>query len=197
MISSIVLAAGMSSRMGRPKALLDWGGEPLVNYQVKQLIEAGVDEVVVVLGYRADDISREMRPVPCRTMLNARYQMGRAGSLRIGAKAVNRDADTIVIVNVDQPCPAEVSRQLIDAHQSDEWLATRPVFDDGHGGHPVVVSGRLRGELMEAKDETGGLRGVLQNHPDEVQSVPGDERCRVDLDTPEDYERARPRAASV
>ncbi|MYK25863.1 MAG: NTP transferase domain-containing protein, partial [Dehalococcoidia bacterium] len=50
MISSILLAAGMSTRMGQPKALLDWGGEPLICYQIRQLQEAGVDEVVVVLG---------------------------------------------------------------------------------------------------------------------------------------------------
>src|SRR5688572_3577180 len=92
-ISSIVLAAGQSTRMGQPKALLDWGGEPLIAYQVKQLKEAGVDEVVVVLGYRSDDIHRKIGSLPCRVMLNARYQMGKANSLRIGAKAVDRDAD--------------------------------------------------------------------------------------------------------
>ncbi|MBK7725004.1 MAG: NTP transferase domain-containing protein [Dehalococcoidia bacterium] len=58
MISGIILAAGTSTRMGRPKALLDWGGQPLVCYQVRQLQEAGCDEVIVVLGHKADNISR-------------------------------------------------------------------------------------------------------------------------------------------
>src|SRR5437660_3614492 len=101
MISSIVLAAGMSNRMGEPKALLDWGGEELVNWQVRQLKEAGVDEVIVVIGHMADPIRRRMKRADCRVMLNPRYQMGRAGSLRIGAKAVNRDTEAILIINVD------------------------------------------------------------------------------------------------
>ncbi len=196
MISSIVLAAGLSSRMGQPKALLDWGGEPLVNYQVKQLLEAGVDEVVVVLGYRADEVSRVIRHVPCRPMLNARYQMGRAGSLRVGAKAVNRDADTIVIVNVDQPRPATFIKSLLDAHASGDWLATRPVHD-GHGGHPIIVSGKLRGELLAAQDESDGLRGVLRAHADQVQDVPGGDEAHLDINTPDDYEQARPQTASA
>lgn len=191
MISSIVLAAGLSTRMGETKALLDWGGKPLINYQIEQLLEGGVDEVVVVLGHRADTISREIRRLKCRTMLNPRYHMGRAGSLRIGAKAVNRDADTIVIVNVDQPRSAAFVRGLLDAHASGDYLATQPEYE-GHGGHPVVVSGKLRAELMGASDEGDGLRGVLERHRDETQNVPSTSEARLDLNTPEDYKRARP-----
>ena len=66
MISGILLAAGMSTRMGEPKALLDWGGEPLARYQIRQLREAGADEVIVVLGHRGDDIHRELRGLEYR-----------------------------------------------------------------------------------------------------------------------------------
>jgi molybdenum cofactor cytidylyltransferase len=191
MISSIILAAGMSKRMGTPKALLDWGGEPLVSYQVRQLREAGVDEVVVVLGHQADEIHRGMRRADCRVMLNPRYQMGRAGSLRIGAKAANRDADAIVIMNVDQPRPADFLRQLISAHQQ-ESAATLPTSGGQHG-HPVVVSGRLRNELMEARDENEGLRGVLHAHEGELAEVLCDDLCQVDINTPDDYEAAKQR----
>jgi molybdenum cofactor cytidylyltransferase len=189
MISSIVLAAGMSTRMGKPKALLDWGGEPLICYQVSQLREAGCDEVIVVLGHRADDIQRKMKTANCRVMLNARFFAGRAGSLRIGAKAVNRDAEAIVITSVDQPRPAEFLRKLIEAHQASA-AATRPV-KDGHHGHPVVVSGRLREELMAATDETEGLLGVLRAHASELAEVATDDLLALDLNTPDDYEAAR------
>lgn len=192
MISSIVLAAGMSTRMGEPKALLDWGGQPLICYQVEQLREAGVDEVIVVLGHRADDIQRCMKTAKCRVMLNARFQHGRAGSLRIGAKAVNRDAEAIVVMNVDQPRPASFIKQLIAAHRP-ECAATQPVHA-GHHGHPVVVAGRLRPELMEASDELGGLIGVLKAHPGELAEWPcDDDLCHLDLNTPGDYEEARRR----
>ncbi|MGE5594896.1 MAG: nucleotidyltransferase family protein [Hyphomicrobiales bacterium] len=190
MISSILLAAGMSTRMnGQPKALLDWGGQPLIRYQVQQLLDAGVDEVIVVLGYRADEIHRTIRHMDCRVMVNPRFHGGRAGSLRIGAKAVNRDADAIVIVNVDQPRPASLIRRLIEGHDPAK-AATRPVFDGRHG-HPVIVSGRLRQELMEARDEDDGLRGVLHRHEAEIADLPAEEDCGVDVNTPEEYEAAR------
>lgn len=174
--------------MGEPKQLLDWGGQPLIAYQVNALKEAGVDEVIVVLGYRSDDIHRRMKGLPCRVMNNARYQMGRAGSLRIGAKAVNRDAEAIVILNVDQPRPATLIRALLDAHDS-KYAATRPSHD-GHSGHPVVVSGWLRDELLLATEEGDGLRGILRARPAGIQAMPAGRECLLDVNTPDEYHEA-------
>jgi len=188
MISSIVLAAGVSSRMGRPKALLDWGGKPLVVHQVEQLREAGVDEVIVVLGHRTDEIRRRLKDADCRVMSNPAYHAGRARSLQLGARAVNRDADAIVVVNVDQPRPASFYRDLIAAHQP-EAAATRPEFD-GHHGHPVIVAGRLRSEMMAATEEKQGLAGVLREHLGELASFPSTDLCLLDVNTPDDYARA-------
>lgn len=188
MISSILLAAGMSTRMGEPKALLDWGGEPLIKYQIRQLQEAGVDEVVVVLGYRADEIHRKLHGMTYRSVLNPVYQLGRAGSLRAGAKAVDREATAIVLLNVDQPRPAGLIRSVIEAH-TPAASATRPECGDRHG-HPVVLAGRLRGELLAATEDDQGLRGVLQAHLKDIVNVPSDERCLLDLNTPDEYEAA-------
>jgi CTP:molybdopterin cytidylyltransferase MocA len=188
MKSSIVLAAGMSTRMGQPKALLDWGGQPLVCYQVEQLRAAGVDEVIVVLGFRSDDIHRQMKAADCRVMLNPLFHGGRAGSLRIGAKAVNRDAESIAILNVDQPRPASLIRQVLDAH-TQEYIATRPGYE-GHHGHPVVVSGALRPDLLTVTDENDGLRGILRARIREVQEVQGTAECLLDFNTPEEYQAA-------
>lgn len=188
MIAGILLAAGMSTRMGEPKALLDWGGEPLVRYQVRQLREAGADEVVVVLGHRGDDVHREMRGLDCRTVLNATYQLGRAGSLRAGAKAVSREAETIVVLNVDQPRAAALIRAVIEA-RTPEAAAARPAHGGRHG-HPVALAGRLRGELLEASEEDGGLRGVLAAHADVIVDAPAGEECLLDLNTRAEYEAA-------
>lgn len=188
MISSILLAAGASERMGQPKALLDWGGEPLICWEVRQLREAGADEVIVVLGHRSDEVRRHLAHSDCRVMNNPRHQMGRAGSLRIGAKAVNRDADAILIQNVDQPRPASFLRALLQAHRP-ESAATRPCVNGRHG-HPIVVGGALRAELMVATDETEGLRGVLRAHTTEVADTPADELCQLDINTPDEYRAA-------
>ena len=190
-ISGIILAAGLSSRMGQPKALLDWGGEPLVCYQVAQMREAGCDEIIVVLGHKADDVSRQMRTTQCRTMLNPRYQHGRAGSLRIGAKAANRDADAILISDIDSPRPASFLKALIEGHRP-ECAVTRPVHN-GHRGHPILVSGRLREELMQASDEAEGLHGVLRAHANEAGEVDAGDLLDLGFNTREEYEAARER----
>ena len=104
-----------------------------------------------------------------------------------------RDADTIVVLNVDQPRPAALIRELLDAHQP-SFAVTRPEHD-GHGGHPVVVSGWLRDEMLQATDEDQGLRGILRRHMDAVQRVPAGPDCLVDLNTVEDYREARAAAS--
>lgn len=191
MISSIVLAAGLSTRMGRPKALLDWGGQPLVAYHVQQLREAGADEVIVVLGYRADEIHRRMKGLPCRVMVNARYQMGRSGSLRIGAKAASRDADAIIVTSIDQPRPAEFLKRLVAAFNP-ERAGARPVHEGRHG-HPVVLSGRLREELMNVDEDSEGLLAVIRAHASQLDEIETDGLLTVDINTPGDYEAARRR----
>ena len=191
MISAIILAAGMSTRMGETKALLDWGGEPLVCYQVHQMQEAGCDEVIVVLGHRADDVSRHMKTLTCRTMLNALFQHGRAGSLRIGAKAANRDADAILVADIDSPRPAAFLKALVEGHLPENAI-TRPVHN-GARGHPVVVAGRLREELMAVTDATEGLHAVLRAHAGEVGEVDAGDLLDLGFNTPEEYKAARKR----
>ncbi|GIW19221.1 MAG: hypothetical protein KatS3mg064_2378 [Tepidiforma sp.] len=191
MNSAIILAAGISQRMGTLKPLLDWGGQPLIRYELEQLWEAGADEVIVVLGYRADDVSRQLRGIPCRIMFNPRFQLGRAGSLRIGAKAANRDADRILIEDVDQPRPAAFLRALYEGHPADADY-TVPVHAGKHG-HPVVVAGRLREELMHADDATEGLRGILRAHESLHAEVDAGDLLDLTFNTPEEYQAARDR----
>ena len=191
MLSSIVLAAGFSSRMGRPKALLNWGGDPLIAYHIRQLHEAGADEVIVVLGHRGDEVQRGMRgrSLDCRVMFNSRFQLGRASSLRIGAKAVSRDADAIVITSVDQPRPADFVRNLAVAYQPDR-AGIRPVHN-GHHGHPIVLAGSLREELMAATEESDGLLAVVRAHETELDELPtNDDLLSLDINTPDDYQAA-------
>ena len=191
MISAIVLAAGYSTRMGQLKALLDWGGESLVSYQVRQLREAGVDEVIVVLGHRSDEIRRTMKDVDCRVMVNPRAMMGRSGSLRIGAKAVSRDADAIVVINVDQPRPAAFLKPLIAAFDPAK-AGVRPVRGGKHG-HPVVLAGRLRGELMQVDEEHEGMLAVIREHASEIADIETDDLLHLDMNTPEEYAAAKSR----
>lgn len=189
MISGILMAAGQSTRMGTPKALLDWGGESLVRYQIRQLQEAGADEVIVVVGFGSDEIHRDLRGLGARVVLNPRYQLGRAGSLQVAAKAVDRATDAIIILNVDQPRPADLIR-MVAVEVTDAVEVAQPT-DGKSRGHPVVVAGSLREELIAASDDGEGLRGILDAHREHAKYVDSDEACLLDINTPDEYEAAK------
>ena len=175
--------------MGSPKALLPWGKVTLIEYQFRQLSEAGVDEIVVVLGHATDEI-RERVPDTARVVVNLHFQEGRATSLRAGALALSDDADPIVVLNVDQPRPGDLISRLIKAAVTNGALINRPVFGKEHG-HPIVLAGSLLDELRRVEEESQGLLGVVNAHRDEMQDIDlGDERVLVDFNTPEEYEKA-------
>jgi CTP:molybdopterin cytidylyltransferase MocA len=179
--------------MGRPKAVLDWGGVPLIHYQVRELLEA-LCEVIVVLGHAADEI-RPHVPPEARIVVNEGYREGRASSLRTGAVALPDDADTIVVLNVDQPRPRQVIEALTAAHRAGDAFKTQPVITrpihQGQHGHPLVVSGALLPELRVASEEAQGLRGVVEAHSDAIREVELDSRIvLLDLNTADDYQRA-------
>ena len=207
--AAIILAAGESSRMGRPKALLPWvdatDGEPslLIDYQVRELAAAGVDDIVVVLGHEAAEL-RPHVPPEARVAVNEAYREGRASSLRAGAAALPDDAGPIAVLGVDQPRPRRVHERVIAACSGPRALIALPVFE-GKRGHPAVLAGELLGELRTATEEARGLRGVIAAHEDEVREVafmltPHESALgepdltsmvvRVDINTPEDYEQA-------
>ncbi len=188
---AIVLAAGASTRMGRPKALLPWQGATLLAHQLEQLRRAGIEErIVVVGGSEAAAIADEARRAGAAVAVNERWREGRASSLRAGAAAVPDDADPIVVVSVDQPRPASIIRALLAAYGRRPAAAVVPVHD-GSRGHPTLVAGRLLAELRAVCDQDRGLRAVLERHADDVTEAPVDaDVIHLDLNTPEDYEAA-------
>jgi molybdenum cofactor cytidylyltransferase len=187
---AILLAAGESSRMGRPKPLLDWDGITLLQWQVGRLHEAGVQEVVVVLGARAAEIEPSARSSGARVVINREFASGRASSLRAGAAAVSGDAGWIVVLSVDQPRPAWVTRRLLAEAQRSGALVAAPRHK-GRGGHPVVLAGALLPEVLTAAEETEGLRAIVRRHADSTLAVEFANSCViVDLNTPAEYEAA-------
>ena len=113
-ISAILLAAGESTRMRQQKALLLWQGTTLIQYQVSSLLEAGVSQVVVVLGYRAERLRSLLEDTPgVQTVLNLRYRTGKSSSVRAGVRQVPLDASGVLVLSVDQPRSPELVRQVI------------------------------------------------------------------------------------
>jgi molybdenum cofactor cytidylyltransferase len=190
-IAAIVLAAGASTRMGRQKLTLPMaGGRPLVRLAVEQVLAAGLDEVVVVVGGDADAVAGALATLPVRVVVNPRYAEGQSTSLRAGLDALRPGTDAAVVALGDQPLPdPDVIRRLVAAFRTTGRPIAAPVYRDGRG-NPVLFGAALFGELRGVTGDQGG-RGVITRDPARVVEVPVDMAMPADIDTPQDYEAAR------
>ncbi|MBI4300009.1 MAG: nucleotidyltransferase family protein [Chloroflexi bacterium] len=190
-ISCILLAAGESTRMGSPKPLLPWPGGNLIQYHLRELTAAGADQIVVVLGHEAERVLPYVKGEGIRAAVNERYKEGRATSLRAGASAISNAPYTILVLSVDQPRPRAIIEAVLRAHQAGDALITIPTYC-GRRGHPPAFDGSLLSELASVTDETLGLRAVMQRHAPDIREVAvGSPFVLLDINTPQDYERAR------
>ncbi len=189
--AALLLSAGASTRMGSAKALLDWGGRPLLQHQIDTLIEAGCDPVIVVLGHQADAIrSRIACRAPCRMVVNERYVEGRASSVRVGAAILPEGRDAIVTANVDGPCSVTTVRRLVEEITRGRASIAVPRYDNKNG-HPVAFAGRLLPELRKVDESEQGLKAVRARHRQTTRFVAtNDPLVGLDLDSPSDYQRA-------
>jgi molybdenum cofactor cytidylyltransferase len=189
-IAAIILAAGESTRMGRPKALLPWAGTTLLAWQVAQMQAAGAGDVVVVLGHLADLTAEAIGMLEARIVVNEGYREGRASSVRAGAEAIDNATSAILILGVDQPRPSWVSRRLIERWRERQAPLVIPILA-GRRDHPVLVDGRLLDELRRVREETLGLRAITERYRSAAEVVAIENSAvQVDLNTPAEYEAA-------
>ena len=190
-ISAILTAAGESTRMGLPKPLLRWAGATLIEHQIAILVEAGAAQVVVVLGHAAEIVVPHVRGAGVQHVLNPDYRLGKATSVKAGLRAVDAGAESILLLAVDQPRTVALITAIVDAHVSGDALLTSPRYM-GHGGHPLIFSAELRGDLERITEESEGIRAVFRAHREEVNALEIDDAMvRLDLNTPEAYKQAK------
>ncbi len=173
--------------MGRPKPLLPWRGETLVESQIRALLDGGADEVVVVLGHRADEIAPLATAAGGKVAVNPRYRDGRASSIKAGLSAISEDAAHILMLGVDQPRTAAIVSRVVESHLSSDALITSPRVGE-RGGHPLMFSAALLPELRRISERRQGLREVFERHRAEINALQLDDpMARLDLNTPEAY----------
>src|SRR5919206_4305453 len=102
-IVALILAAGASRRMGRPKQLLDWGGQPLVRTVAQQALDASIDHVVAVVGKAGAEVAAAFDGLPVEVVENPNYASGQSSSLRIGIAALGSDVAAVIVLLSDQP----------------------------------------------------------------------------------------------
>jgi molybdenum cofactor cytidylyltransferase len=193
-IAGVVLAAGASSRLGQPKQLLPFRGRPLLEATLARVAQAGLDEVVVVLGGSADDVLARVRFGAARPVVNPDYQAGQATSLQVGLAAVADTADAVIFLLGDQPLQSvAVIDRLIAAHRAGAGPIVAPSYG-GVRGNPVLFA-RATYPLLRALSGDQGARPLLRQRPDLAHDVAVDEAAPpADVDTWDDY-RALLRAA--
>ena len=185
--AGILLAAGGSSRMGRPKQLLPWQGEPLVRYVASKALAAGLSPVIVVTGAFHDQVSRAVADLPVTIIENQEWESGQSSSVRAGLKALPEETGAAVFLLVDQP---QVTVSLLHALVSLHGETLAPVAAPKVGGqraNPVLFDRSTFPDLMAIRGDVGG-RGLFSRYPVAWLNWP-DEKLLQDIDTEEDYRR--------
>lgn len=188
-VASIILAAGASRRMGRPKMLLPYGSGTVLSSAVAPHLEAGAGPVIVVLGHRADEVrSAAKLPADPRlsTVVNLDWAEGMASSIRRGLKECG-EVSAVLLALGDQPGVDVARVKAVLAAWAPDIRLVVPVHGD-RGSHPVLFARSLFPELRDLRGDVGA-REVVRRHWTEAVRVPAP--ALADIDTEEDYRSVR------
>lgn len=189
MICAIVLAAGLSSRMGVQKLLLPFGGKTVISHIVDQLLASTVSEVNVVVGHQAERISAELSGRAVSIVNNPNYKSGMLSSVRCGLQSLPEKCRAVMVVLGDQPSiTSELIDKMLQSLAATEKSILVPLHK-GKRGHPILFSSLYRDEILTQYDDVG-LRGLLHGHCDDIfELAVSTASVLCDMDCPEDYRR--------
>lgn len=192
--AAVVLAAGSSRRLGRPKQLEPWGDSNLLGHVISRTLQFPVDEVWVVVGHEADQILEQTEMGEAYVVENLEWEEGIASSLRVALDALTRlsRCDQALIVIGDQPgVPVETVEELLESHSRSGKPVTIPKYRYSWG-NPVVVDRALWARLMSLEGDEGAKR-LWQAHPEWVNEIWFPDAAPRDVDTEADVDELRPR----
>jgi len=190
-IGAVILAAGMSSRMGQTKQLIRLGENTLLEQVVEIVRSCRVDEIVLVLGHQAETIKKRVRIKNLKVVINESYQQGMGTSLRTGLAALSSGMNAALIVLADQPfVRAETLDRLIDQYEQSGAQIAIPIYK-GFRGNPVLLGRSVFPEVMALTGDIG-CRAIFGNHVEGIVKVLVDDiGILLDLDTKGDFEKLR------
>lgn len=188
-LPAIIPAAGRSTRMGQPKALLDADGDSFLGRILSSLREGGADPLLVVVRDSQDPIALAAKGMGGTVVQNPDPGPGPISSLQAGLRALSPEPDAVLFAPVDHPLFApETVRAICRTFRETGAPLVIPAFE-GWRGHPVLFSRRLFPELME-DDLPEGARSVVRRYLEERVQLPVDDPgILADIDTPEEYRR--------
>ncbi|MFC9234431.1 NTP transferase domain-containing protein [Streptomyces decoyicus] len=190
-MAGLLLAAGGGRRLGgRPKALLDHRGRPLVEHAARALRDGGCHPVHIVLGAAADSVRERADLSAYGVSENPDWAQGMGSSLRVGLAALaDSGADAVVVSLVDQPgIGAAAVARVVAAYAGDASLASAAY--DGRRGHPVLFGAGRWADIAATAEGDRGARAYLRRHADDLTLVECSDIAEpYDIDTPEDLRR--------
>jgi molybdenum cofactor cytidylyltransferase len=187
-IAGIVLAAGRSSRLGRPKQLLPVRGEPLIRHTLRRVLESSLDQVILVVGHEADEVRAAVADLPVECVFNPDAAAGQSTSVRAGLAALSPEVEAALFILGDQPgIEPKVIDALIAYWQTSGAPAVAPRYVD-RIGNPVLFDRRVFPELTGLEGDSGA-RSIVRAYHDsgELQLVPVAGSAPPDVDTEADY----------
>ena len=189
MIIAVVLSAGESSRMGRPKALLPIQGQKFIERIIRVIAQSRVGRTIVVLGHQADQLRGQIEHLPVEVVINPDYRSGQLSSLQAAIRHISNDdrCDGMLVHLVDHPfIDAALVDALIESFFETKKMIVVPRYK-GKRGHPVIFSRELFGELLNAPLDQGAKAVVNAHRPETLEIEWQDEGITLDIDTPELY----------
>jgi molybdenum cofactor cytidylyltransferase len=185
--AALILAAGLSSRMGKLKALLPLGGETIIERLIASFYENRV-EIYVVTGHRGQEIAEMLRDYDVTFVENPDYASGMFSSVKAGVRALRTATQAFFVMPVDIPLIKKSSvESLIDAYHQHSGKIIYPVFE-GKRGHPPLLPVNLATVISNWSSD-GNLRDVLNSQPGLAFEVDVNDRgVLLDIDTTEDYQ---------
>lgn len=195
-IAGIILAAGLSSRMGTPKMLLKWGSSTVLGQVISTFQQVGVDQIVVITGAERKLIEAEAMNCssgfPLECVFNPQFESGdMLSSLQCGLNVLGEEITSALIGLGDQPqLSLEAVSSVLEMTEISEGKLIVPSHD-GHRGHPLLVHRNFWKNILTLSPPAT-LRDFLNQKKDLIHYVETDQTILKDLDTPQDYSRDRP-----
>jgi molybdenum cofactor cytidylyltransferase len=186
--AGIVLAAGQATRFGALKQILPWKDTTLAAHAASTAREAGLDPVLVVVGYESEKVAEKLKGLPVRVVNNPEFAAGQSTSIRAGIDALPERPGAALFLLADQPLiDAGIIETILSAHRKTLAPVCVPVFERQRG-NPVLFDRSLFPELLNLKGDTGGCE-LSEKYQDALVTVPVGNAAVTDINIPEDYQR--------